>query len=117
MLATIWSEIDALLPKRKEEKLVNTNFCRECSSVKIFSPEGLPVCSNCGLVDDNFIDEAPEWTSGITDDGKVNDPRDVEPNPNPELFSQNWGREPSYLQRVILLTRINGWLKLTFICR
>ena len=93
MLATIWSEIDALLPKRKEEKLVNTNFCRECSGVKIFSPEGLPVCSNCGLVDDNFIDEAPEWTSGITDDGKVNDPsRCGNPNPNPELFSQNWGK-------------------------
>ena len=93
MLATIWSEIDALLPKQNEEKLVSTNFCRECSGVKVFSPEGLPVCSNCGLVDDNFIDEAPEWTSGITDDGKVNDPsRCGNPNPNPELFSQNWGK-------------------------
>jgi transcription initiation factor TFIIB len=69
MLATIWSEIDALLPPKQDEKLVNTNFCRECSGVKVMSPEGLPVCSECGLVDDNFIDDTPEWTSGITDDG------------------------------------------------
>lgn len=93
MLATIWSEIDALLPKRHEEKIVNTNICKECSGVKVFSPEGLPVCSECGLVDDNFIDDTAEWTSGITDDGKVNDPsRCGNPTANPELFSHNWGK-------------------------
>jgi transcription initiation factor TFIIB len=93
MLATIWSEIDSLLPKNEEEKLVNTNICRECSGVKVISPEGLPVCSECGLVDDNFIDDTPEWTSGITDDGKVNDPsRCGNPNANPELFSDSWGK-------------------------
>jgi len=93
MLATIWSEIDSLLHKNEEEKLVNTNVCRECSGVKVISPEGLPVCSECGLVDDNFIDDTPEWTSGITDDGKVNDPsRCGNPNANPELFSDSWGK-------------------------
>ena len=93
MLATIWSDLDTLLPKKTEEKQINTHLCKECSGVKVISPEGLPVCTTCGLVDDNFIDEAPEWTSGITDDGKVNDPsRCGNPNPNPELFSQNWGK-------------------------
>ena len=93
MLATIWSEIDTLLPKRHEEKIVNTNICKECSGVKVFSPEGLPVCSECGLVDDNFIDDTAEWTSGNTDDGKVNDPtRCGNPTSNPELFSHNWGK-------------------------
>ena len=93
MLATIWSEIDALLPKIHEEKIVNTNICKECSGGKVFSPEGLPVCSECGLVDDNFIDDTAEWTSGITDDGKVNDPsRCGNPTANPELFSHNWGK-------------------------
>lgn len=93
MLATIWSEIDALLPPKQDEKLVNTNFCRECSGVKVMTPEGLPVCSECGLVDDHFIDDTPEWTSGITDDGKVNDPsRCGNPTANPELFSDNWGK-------------------------
>ena len=93
MLATIWSDLDTLLPKKTEEKQINTHLCKECTGVKVISPEGLPVCTTCGLVDDNFIDEAPEWTSGITDDGKVNDPsRCGNPNPNPELFSQNWGK-------------------------
>tara|TARA_R110002153_G_scaffold56332_2_gene155710 strand:+ start:2269 stop:3210 length:942 start_codon:yes stop_codon:yes gene_type:complete len=93
MLAAIWSEIDQLLPKKTEEKPVNRNFCRECSGVKIYSPEGLPTCSECGLVEDNFVDDTAEWTSGVTDDGRVNDPsRCGNPNPNPELFSQNWGK-------------------------
>lgn len=93
MLAAIWSDLDRLLPKQIEEKPVNRNFCRECSGVKIISPEGLPTCSECGLVEDNFIDDSAEWTSGVTDDGKVNDPsRCGNPNANPELFSQNWGK-------------------------
>merc|ERR1712086_524162 len=95
MLAAIWSDIDRLLlnTKENEEKPVNINFCRECSGVKVYSREGLPTCSECGLVEDRFIDESAEWTSGMTDDGKVNDPaRCGNPNANPELFSQNWGK-------------------------
>jgi transcription initiation factor TFIIIB Brf1 subunit/transcription initiation factor TFIIB len=93
MLAAIWAEIDALLPKQTEEKPVNNNFCKDCSGVKVISPEGLPTCSECGLVDSYFVDDTAEWTSGMTDDGKVNDPaRCGNPNANPELFSQNWGK-------------------------
>lgn len=93
MLATIWSELDRLLPKEIEKKPVNRNFCCECLGVKIISPEGLPTCSECGLIEDNFIDDSAEWTSGMTDDGKVNDSsRCGNPNANPELFSQNWGK-------------------------
>ena len=93
MLAAIWSDIDRLLPQKIQEKPVNRNFCRECSGVKVVSPEGLPTCSDCGLIEDNFIDDSAEWTSGLTDDGRVNDPsRCGNPNANPELFSQNWGK-------------------------
>ena len=93
MLAAIWSDIDKLLHKENEEKPVNINICRECSAVKLISPEGLPTCSDCGLVDSYFVDDTAEWTSGVTDDGKVNDPsRCGNPNANPELFSQNWGK-------------------------
>ena len=93
MLAAIWSDLDRLLPKETEQKPVNRNFCRECSGVKIISPEGLPTCSECGLIEDNFVDDSAEWTSGITDDGRVSDPsRCGNPNANPELFSQNWGK-------------------------
>ena len=58
MLAAIWSDIDRLLPQKTHEKPVNRNFCRECSGVKVVSPEGLPTCSECGLVEDNFVDDS-----------------------------------------------------------
>lgn len=94
MLAAIWSDIDHLLKQKDNEiKPVNKHFCTECSGVKIISPEGLPTCSECGLVEDRFVDDTAEWTSGVTDDGRVNDPsRCGNPNANPELFSQNWGK-------------------------
>ncbi len=93
MLATIWSQLDILIPKENEEKSVNINICRECSGVKLITREGLPTCSECGLVDSYFVDDTAEWTSGVTDDGKVNDPsRCGNPNASPDLFSQNWGK-------------------------
>jgi transcription initiation factor TFIIB len=92
-LATIWSELDILLSKQNDEKPVNRHICQECSGIKVISPEGLPTCSDCGLVESYFVDDTAEWTSGVTDDGKVNDPsRCGNPNANPELFSQNWGK-------------------------
>lgn len=93
-LAAIWNQVDDLYGKKDEIKLViNKNFCGECNGVKVYTPEGLPVCSSCGLVEDRFIDESPEWTSGVSEDGKVNDPsRCGNPNSNPELFSQAWGK-------------------------
>ena len=94
-LVTIWNQLDALIDTKKEIKLdtTNKNICGECDGIKVITPEGLPVCSSCGLVEDRFIDESPEWTSGVSEDGKVNDPsRCGNPNSNPELFSQAWGK-------------------------
>ena len=95
-LAAIWSDLDNNLfinKKPKEEKSVNIHVCKECNGTKIFGPDRLPVCSECGLIDDSFIDDSPEWTSGLTDDGRVNDPsRCGTPNANPELFSDSWGK-------------------------
>lgn len=93
MLAAIWKQIEELKPKENEIKPVNNNICKDCSGVKVITREGLPTCSECGLVDSYFIDDTAEWTSGVTDGGKVNDPsRCGNPNANPELFSQNWGK-------------------------
>ncbi len=93
MLAIIWSQVDNLLPKENDKKPVNTYLCRECSGIKLITREGLPTCSDCGLVDSYFVDDTAEWTSGMNDDGKVNDPsRCGNPNSNPELFSQHWGK-------------------------
>jgi hypothetical protein len=97
---------------------VNTNFCRECSGVKIISPEGLPTCSECGLIEDNFVDDSAEWTSGITDDGRVNDPsRDVEIQmQTPSCFHRTGVRVPLFPHNVRQLTKTNGWQKLISIC-
>ena len=74
-LAAIWSDLDNhLFIKKPEEKPVNIHVCKECNGTKIFGPDNLPVCSECGLIDNSFIDDSPEWTSGLTEDGKVNDP-------------------------------------------
>ena len=96
-LATIWSDIDRLTKKPNVKKVLinnnNLNLCKECNNIKVFNREGLPTCSVCGLIDDTFIDESPEWTSGISEDGKVSDPsRCGNPNSNPELFSDSWGK-------------------------
>jgi len=92
-LTAIWSDVDQLLKKPIMIKSVDNNLCIDCNHVKIITKEGLPTCPNCGLVDDMCIDDRPEWTSGVTEDGKVNDPsRCSAPNVNPELFSQEWGK-------------------------
>jgi len=98
MLTAIWSDLDKLLSQQREnekpaqQNLVK-NFCVECHGVKVISPEGLPTCSMCGLVEDSYIDQSPEWTSGLTDDGRVSDPsRCIHPNANPDLFSASWGK-------------------------
>ena len=101
MLAAIWSDLDKLKKEHDDEHekekpaqhILVKNFCIECHGVKVISPEGLPTCSACGLVEDSYIDQSPEWTSGLTDDGRVSDPsRCIHPNANPDLFSASWGK-------------------------
>lgn len=96
MLAAIWSDLDILTKNCNENEKPaqhNLNFCVECQGVKVMSPEGLPTCSSCGLVEDLYIDQSPEWTSGVADDGRVSDPsRCIQPNANPDLFSASWGK-------------------------
>lgn len=91
-LAAIWSDVDRLLNKPTVRKPINTHICN-CGGVKVFTREGMPVCSSCGVIQEHYIDDGPEWTSGVTEDGKVKDAsRCGNPNPNPELFSDAWGK-------------------------
>lgn len=93
MLSAIWSQVDILLESQKTRTTTSPYECKECRGIKVYSREGLPVCSECGLVDDIYIDDTAEWTSGMADDGQVNDPaRCGNPNANPELFSDAWGK-------------------------
>lgn len=99
MLAAIWSDLEQLLKKeeKQEEPVVKHDvnyYCRECGGTKVVAPEGLPVCTECGLVDDAFISDVAEWTSGVTEDGKVSDPArcGADAHSNPNLYSSQWGK-------------------------
>lgn len=102
MLAAIWSDLDKLKLEEEEckenvkpvqQNSLVKNFCVECCGVKVISPEGLPTCSTCGLIEDSYIDQSPEWTSGLAEDGRVSDPsRCIQPNANPDLYSASWGK-------------------------
>lgn len=93
LTANIWSDVDHLLNKNKIQKSVDNNLCNICRIPKVITCEGFPTCPGCGIIDSTFIDDTPEWTSGVTDDGKVNDPsRCSNVNANPELFSNDWGK-------------------------
>jgi transcription initiation factor TFIIB len=66
--------------------------CMECGGAKYFDAGRLPVCSKCGLVDKIHIDEAPEWTSGVSEDGVSSDPsRCGNGAVDISLFSSQWG--------------------------
>ena len=100
MLAAIWSDLEQLLKKEQKtndepvEKIDLKYCCKECGGMKVVAPEGLPVCTDCGLVDDSYISDVAEWTSGISEDGKVNDPArcGADAHSNPHLYSSQWGK-------------------------
>lgn len=92
-LDTIWTQVDALLNTQKNEETVIQFVCKSCKGIKVYGSDNMPVCSSCGIVDEYYIDETAEWTSGVSDEGKVSDPaRCGNPNANPELFSEEWGK-------------------------
>ena len=96
MLAAIWEDLDSLLKKEEQpdEKPANNYECVECKGTKVIAPEGLPVCTQCGLVDDRYISDVAEWTSGVSEDGKVSDPArcGADAHSNPNLYSSQWGK-------------------------
>ena len=92
-LADIWKIHDELLKSEKNDEPVDNNFLCKCSGYKIINSDGLPTCTSCGVVDDYYIDESPEWTSGVGEDGKVNDPsRCGALNADTDLYSESWGQ-------------------------
>jgi len=100
MLAAIWEDLNTLLQnkhkehKEEHEHAANNYECVECKGTKVIAPEGLPVCTQCGLVDDKYISDVAEWTSGVSEDGKVSDPArcGADAHANPNLYSSQWGK-------------------------
>jgi transcription initiation factor TFIIIB Brf1 subunit/transcription initiation factor TFIIB len=92
-LAAIWSHVDQTQKNKTPTlKPVDNRFCTDCAEYKTLTREGM-VCTGCGKVDSIYIDDTAEWTSGVSDDGRVSDPsRCMVPTSNQDLFSNAWGK-------------------------
>lgn len=93
MYEDIWAEFEASMgePSTVKTELYNEFICK-CGGAKVFGCENLPTCTSCGIVDSMYVDDRPEWTSGVGEDGVSNDPsRCGSTNEDQDLFSSTWG--------------------------
>lgn len=64
----MWKEFDSLKPPELPSHTGNYYLCSVCGGAKVFIPNDLPVCSACGIVDNEFISEEAEWTGCAGED-------------------------------------------------
>jgi len=91
-----WSVFDQLRSEQNARlfEVDEEYFCRFCGGVKAsgFDEHGmsidLPTCTICGVVDDTFISQEPEWRTGADHEG--GDPCRVGAPENLDHFSQAW---------------------------
>jgi transcription initiation factor TFIIIB Brf1 subunit/transcription initiation factor TFIIB len=88
-----WAIFDALREEAAEasgEPQAHAEFhCRVCGGVKQFGLD-LPVCTQCGIVDHQFISDEPEWRTGADDGGP--DASRVGAPTNLDHFSAAWNQ-------------------------
>ncbi|MDB4588582.1 transcription initiation factor IIB family protein [bacterium] len=92
MYEDIWADFEASLPKPTISNERYNEFICKCGGTKVFGCENLPTCTSCGIVDSMYLDDSPEWTSGVSEDGVSNDPsRCGNMIADQDLFSSTWG--------------------------
>ena len=94
-ICNMWAEFDLLRVNEQSaaSKIIKKQqfMCNSCDDgVQVFNAEGLPTCTSCGVVD-YYIDDKPEWISGVDESGKVSDPSRCGAPQDLELFSEQWG--------------------------
>lgn len=85
----IWAQVDSMLPPEKPTQYNDDCIC-PCGEAKSYAFD-LPTCTSCGRVDDSYISEEAEWTSGMDKDGNVSDPSRCGQAVDTCLFSSKWG--------------------------
>ena len=65
---------NSMKPIKEEKKVVNKDTCVKCFSNNLRIKDGLNICNDCGLINDNVIDCNPEWRYYGGDDSKTRDP-------------------------------------------
>lgn len=91
----IWADFEA--SREQDAKNSPTTpldvYSCPCGGHKCFQAGELPVCTSCGLTDSLYIDDAPEWTNGVREDGTSKDmSRAGNLNVDHDLYSDSWGR-------------------------
>jgi hypothetical protein len=54
--------------------------------------DDLPVCTECGRVDESYVSDEPEWRSGLDEGGSTADPSRIGAPVNTDHFSMAWGQ-------------------------
>lgn len=114
----IWSDFDtcrmALAPEEVPIRDHADYLCEHCGGTKQYDVfDDLPVCTDCGRVDYEFVCEEPEWRSG-GDEGKA-DPSRVGAPVNTDHFSAAWGsstimsvaKQSSYQQKRLAMINMH----------
>jgi transcription initiation factor TFIIIB Brf1 subunit/transcription initiation factor TFIIB len=67
--------------------------CNVCGGRKSYDVyDDLPVCTDCGKVDDSYVSDEPEWRSGLDESGVASDPSRIGAPVNTDHFSAAWGQ-------------------------
>ena len=102
----LFSIAEGCRPKNTEpQQLIWTEYrCRFCpddgtmvkhgdqwftNGSRIMNEDNLPTCVTCGISDESFISDEPEWNGGANEEGS--DPSRVGAPVNTTLFSASWG--------------------------
>lgn len=92
-----WADFDLLRGQAETSIEATSNveqyMCRFCGGPKTFDgfDIDLPTCMECGVQDDSFISDEPEWRSGANNDTTEADPTRVGAPVKTDLFSAAWG--------------------------
>ena len=86
----IWDCLEmARTPPEESLKLRNMWEC-ECGGARCLNDDNLPVCMECGVIENEFVSDEPEWRGGMDADGAVSDPSRVGAPTNLDHFSEGW---------------------------
>ena len=93
----IWRQ--AMLAKAEDQPsdsawsyYTQADLCSACKEPKCTGGDGIPVCSQCGLVDPVYIDVHAEWNLYPGNDTPyATNPERCGPSMDTELFSEKWG--------------------------
>lgn len=89
----------------------NLEMCSECNGeIKVMENGAYPACTNCGIINKNVVDQAPEWRFYKNDDRNSSDPARCGNPINPLLVESSYGLKVLCSQRSTYeMKKIKRW--------